>query len=136
MLEKICPRSLHGPALLEGAGYQVGNLVVNHLFEGANLLVAVSPREGYYQLHLRNDYNSRKFRQWFHFKVCSLKAERATFQILNFSKKASLFNAGMQLSVFSSARKQWTRGGTQISYFKNEGAGYSLVFSYQFSMGE
>jgi hypothetical protein len=67
-------------------------------------------------LLLQKDFNSKGHTQWFYFRVRSAVSKEFEFKILNFCKKDSLFNKGMQPVGFSSKSKTWERVGTNVSY--------------------
>jgi hypothetical protein len=94
----------------------------------------VAPRS--YGLLIRNDYNSRKFRQWFFFKAYSRCDQLVTLRICNFVKTKSLFSSGMKIACKSSRKNEWERGGSGIAYSRGEGSSYVLRFSYSFSAEE
>lgn len=51
---------------------------------------------------MQNDINSNGNTQWFFFQVRNTTAKNSVkFNILNFTKKDSLFNYGMKIAVYS-----------------------------------
>lgn len=105
-------------------------------FESGNLdrVVMVSPTE--YDLYMRPDTNARGHHQWFYFRVTSrTNLGPVRFNILNFTKRRSLYENGMRVCVCSLAEKEsrlaaksgdvsaldaelagWKRGGYDIVY--------------------
>ena len=71
-------------------------------FESGNLdmVVQVGPSE--YDLYMRVDSNTRGHHQWFYFKVRNMKKTGTIkFNIVNFTKKNSLYMHGMRVNVKS-----------------------------------
>ena len=74
---------------------------------------------------MQNDINSKGHTQWFYFRVQNTKQGHSVkFNILNYSKGDSMFNYGMKVAIYSERKAAaqdvgWHRGGTDISYFKN-----------------
>jgi cytosolic carboxypeptidase protein 2/3 len=82
---------------------------------------------------MRVDSNTRGHHQWFYF-TCSnaVKGQRVKFNIVNFTKNASLYHQGMRINVFSQkdyeqrlakitkkdviGNEGWTKGGENIVY--------------------
>ena len=70
------------------------------------------------------------------------------FNIINFTKRDSLYNYGMKILIFSEKENEfselgWFRGGTKISYYQNKirrpscsKCFYSLSFSYKFDYSD
>ena len=95
---------------------------------------------------MQNDVNTRGHTQWFYFRVTKAVAgQRVKFNLLNFSKRDSMFNRGMKVAVHSKQRYEnegvgWHRAGERISYFENtvkrdtcaEKSFYTLTFTYVF----
>ena len=76
-------------------------------FEGGNLdkVVIVSPSE--YDLYMRVDSNTNGHNQWFFFRVKSQRPmNKIRFNIMNFTKKKSLFELGMKICVCSQAERE------------------------------
>ena len=70
-------------------------LAFNSNFENGNLDMVVKTGENTYDLFLRVDTNTRGHFNWFHFEVGRTKKGRTvTFNIVNMSKKDSLYNHG------------------------------------------
>jgi len=111
------------------------------------MAIKVSNEE--YNLLLQNDTNSKGNTQWFYYQVKNTYSEvDIKFNIMNFTKKDSLFNIGMKVLIFSEKENEasqlgWFRGGTDISYYENNirrpGSSkhfYSLSFNYKFPCNE
>lgn len=56
-----------------------------------------------YDLYMRVDSNTRGHHQWFYFTVSNAYnvKGRVKFNIVNFTKDASLYHQGMRINVFS-----------------------------------
>lgn len=119
-------------------------LVFESRFESGNLNLAVKVSDCEYNLLMQNDVNTRGHTQWFYFRTNQNQIGQCKFNILNFTKKNSLFNYGMKLLVYSEKENTisgtgWSREGESISYFQNgikRGNGlksyYTLSFTYNF----
>lgn len=104
-----------------------------------------------YQLVIQNDTNTSGYSQWFFFRVKNTrKNSTIKFNLLNLMKGYSLFNKGMQISIYSEKkakqeRVSWFRGGKDIQYYRNSMFKYvreskrylsSLTFKYEFEYDE
>ena len=120
-------------------------LVFESRFESGNLSVAVKVSDNEYNLVLQNDINSKGNTQWYYFQVKNTTADLdVRFNIVNFTKKDSLYNFGMKVLVYSLRENEktqigWFRAGAGIGYYQNNirrvGSSkcfYSLSFSYKF----
>ena len=105
-------------------------------FESGNLDRVVMISENEYDLYMRPDTNIRGHHQWFYFKVTSKsKVGPVKFNILNFTKRASLYESGMQVCILNIQDRDkaidiaeangkpydrdtvgWVRGGNNIKY--------------------
>ena len=98
--------------------YSSGEYVIfDSCFESGNLdkVHAISGTE--YDLYMRVDSNTRGSRQWFYFKVTSKIAKTIKFNVVNFTKKKSLYEQGMKVCIKSEATEGlWVRGGDNIEY--------------------
>jgi hypothetical protein len=76
-------------------------LTFDSQFEGGNLdkVVLITPHE--YDLYMRVDSNTYGHHQWFYFKVKSQGRLKVKFNIVNFTKKRSLYEQGMKVCVCS-----------------------------------
>ncbi len=102
-------------------------------FSGGNLYAAGEIEPGHYALWIQNDFNSSRFRQWFHFEVVAHEPLTARFTLVNCKKRQSLFQQGMKIAICSSLEKGgWTHGGEQISYVARDRTSAQLNFSYTF----
>lgn len=69
-------------------------------FESGNLDMAIRIKENEYDLYMRVDSNTRGHHQWFYFSVKnSNNRGRVNFNIVNFTKKASLYHQGMMINI-------------------------------------
>lgn len=120
-------------------------LVFESRFESGNLSMAMKVTDEEYNLVLQNDINSKGNTQWFYFQVKNTTKDlNVKFNIVNFTKKDSLYNAGMKVLIFSEKENEktqlgWFREGTEICYHENNirrpGSSkcfYSLTFEYKF----
>jgi hypothetical protein len=76
-------------------------------FEGGNLdkVVIISPQE--YDLYMRVDSNTYGHHQWFFYKIKTKgKVGKVKFNIVNFTKKRSLYENGMRICVCSQADRE------------------------------
>jgi hypothetical protein len=79
--------------------------------------MAFQVREQEYDLYMRADSNTRGHHQWFYFKVLNHEqVGRYRFNIVNFTKNASLYHQGMRINVHSSDKEGWSKGGENIVY--------------------
>jgi cytosolic carboxypeptidase protein 2/3 len=120
-------------------------LVFESRFESGNLAMALKKTADEYDLLMQNDTNTKGHTQWFYYKVANYQAGPVKFNIINFSKKDSLFNYGMRVLTYSekaykTSKTGWCRGGRDISYYSNgipkEGSSscyYTLSFTYDFA---
>lgn len=77
-------------------------LMFNSNFESGNLDVVVKRNEDSYNLFLRADTNTKGYFNWFHFEVGKTKKGRTVkFNIVNMSKRVSLFEHGMGINYWS-----------------------------------
>ena len=125
------------------------DLVLDSNFESGNLLKAfrldhsttvhheINFQE--YNLYLHHDVHSKGHTQWFYFTCSNTSAGNVVkFNIVNFVKRASLFNHGMKPLVLSrKGENKWIRAGYDISYFpskhrKGKKQLYTLTFTYKF----
>jgi hypothetical protein len=120
----------------------------NSNFENGNLdmVVKVGPID--YDLFLRVDSNTRGHCTWFHFEVGGgrlSKGRTVKFNIVNMSKRDSLYNHGMQIYYWSAKKNLqsftgWQKGCANIKYKHSRGMAkehrrkkyYSLSFEFTF----
>ncbi|OMJ87122.1 hypothetical protein SteCoe_11195 [Stentor coeruleus] len=128
--------------------YQPGDndqtLVFESRFESGNLALASKVSDSEYNLLMQNDINTKGHTQWFYFRVTNTNKTLIKFNILNFTKPASLYSQGMKILIYSESENQqnntsWFREGENIQYYQNSirrGSGsksyYSLSFTYNF----
>ena len=99
------------------------------------MAVQTAPRD--FHLYMRVDTNTRGHNQWFHFSVQNQNnSGLATFTILNFTKRSSLYNQGMRICVKTTG-SNWHRDGICISYRQSRLKStrkkyYELSFTYNF----
>lgn len=124
-------------------------LVFESRFECGNLSMAIKASNEEYNLVLQNDINSKGNTQWFYYQVKNTSSGMdVKFNIVNFTKKDSLYNEGMKILVFSEKENEasqlgWFREGSNISYYENNirrpGSSkhfFSLSFNYKFKYAE
>ena len=117
-------------------------------FESGNLGKVVQVGRWDYELYLRHDLYTKKYTQWYYFRVRNMQAGQTyRFTIVNLYKAGSLYNEGMQPVFYSEhkAREQklgWHRAGHNIKYFKTtvkrqdkkqESFCYGVTWSHTFS---
>lgn len=75
---------------------------------------------------IQNDINTKGNNQWFYFSVKNVEKNSVIkFNLVNMTKKSSLFDIGMKPSVFSMARYEkrnigWVREGLKVSYKRSQ----------------
>eukprot|EP00826_Nyctotherus_ovalis_P039360 TRINITY_DN3783_c0_g2_i3.p1 TRINITY_DN3783_c0_g2~~TRINITY_DN3783_c0_g2_i3.p1 ORF type:complete len:826 (-),score=182.08 TRINITY_DN3783_c0_g2_i3:157-2634(-) len=97
-------------------------------FEQGNLDLATK-RRGEYNLFMRTDSNTKGHHQWFYFSVKNKREGTFKFNVLNFTKRDSLYQQGMRVAIYSAKKASlakagklphvfatWHRGGDNISY--------------------
>lgn len=100
-------------------------LIFESRFESGNLSMALKVSNEEYNLVLQNDINSKGNTQWFYFQIKNTTKDLdVRYNIVNFTKKDSLYNFGMKILIFSEKENEksqlgWFRGGTGISYYEN-----------------
>ncbi|CAF2396050.1 unnamed protein product [Rotaria sp. Silwood2] len=120
------------------------HLLFDSQFECGNLRKAIQITEEEYDLILRPDINTFRYHQWFYFEVSNMRPDITyRFNIINFEKLNSQFNAGMQPVMFSvcdalGGKSYWRRIGEKISYYKNtygkkKKIYYTLTFNIRFA---
>jgi hypothetical protein len=110
-------------------GVPFDTLEFDSFFEGGNLDMVVRQKGQEYDLYMRTDSNARGHHQWFCFSVETKTPTTATFNIVNFTKSASLYTHGMRVAVFSEKKaekasrgelpslyRSWHKGGENIAY--------------------
>jgi hypothetical protein len=126
-------------------------LLFESKFESGNLYLAQKVNDIEYNLLMQNDINTNGHTQWFYFQVKNTRKNSVVkFNILNFTKQDSLFNYGMKVSIYSTAKASsegnpsgWFKGGERISYYANgikkdnviyaSKSYFSLSFNYKFT---
>nr|XP_020469450.1 cytosolic carboxypeptidase 2 [Monopterus albus] len=94
-------------------------------FESGNLQKAVQVGVYDYELSLHTDMYTRKYTQWFYFRVRNMKAGvNYRFTIINLMKSNSLYSQGMRPLLYSERaasekRVGWQRSGSNIKYSRN-----------------
>ncbi|EAR88956.3 zinc carboxypeptidase family protein (macronuclear) [Tetrahymena thermophila SB210] len=130
---------------------QQEQLVFDSRFESGNLMYAFQRRDpkysDEYDLIICNDINSKGYAQWFYFSISKTKKDKTIkLNLVNHSKKQSLFKNGMKPAIFSVKKnknekeKSWERGGNNVKYYQNQilkeetydNYYYTLSFSYTF----
>ena len=93
-------------------------------FESGNLGKVVQVGRWDYELYLRHDLYTKKYTQWFYFRVRNMQAGQTyRFTVVNLYKAGSLYNEGMQPVFYSEKEARdrklgWHRTGHNIKYFK------------------
>jgi hypothetical protein len=64
--------------------------------------------ESEYDLYMRVDSNTKGHHQWFYFKVISraIFSKEVKFNIVNFTKKRSLYENGMKVCICNQKEKE------------------------------
>ncbi|KAG2381432.1 hypothetical protein C9374_006421 [Naegleria lovaniensis] len=118
-------------------------LIFESRFESGNLRRAVQIFDYEYDLILKFDVETSGHTQWFYFSVKNAKkGKKYKFNIVNYLKPGSLYNQGMMPLIYSvhDANTKgigWTRGGSDICYYRNNirrksGNFYTLTFTVEF----
>ncbi|EEB10781.1 conserved hypothetical protein [Pediculus humanus corporis] len=95
-----------------------GHLCFDASFETGNLGKVELISEFEYDLFIRPDTCNPKSRLWFNFSVDNTKSDqRVIFNIVNFSKRKSLFELGMTPIIKSSSRPKWQRIPKKYIYY-------------------
>jgi len=77
-------------------------LLFDSSFESANLDLAVQVDHNEFDLYMRVDSNTRGHHQWFYFKINNQqRTGTVKFNIVNFTKKQSLYMHGMRVNTRS-----------------------------------
>ena len=88
--------------LKETAGSAGQAILLDSSFESGNLDMAVQIGQNEYDMYMRVDSNTRGHHQWFYFKVENKeKVGTVKFNIVNFTKRQSLYMHGMRINVKS-----------------------------------
>lgn len=106
-------------------------------FESGNLDMAIKtfPQQSY-DLYLRPDTNTVGYFQWFYFRVKNKKkGSKTRFNIVNLTRRNSLYEQGMPVRVLSMKKCQeqgttWQSGGDNIRY------GLSKLMKNQMNVGD
>jgi len=89
-------------------------------FESGNLDMVIQTKPREYDLYMRVDTNTRGHHQWFYFSIeygAAPLAKTVRFNIVNFTKKHSLYSQGMQVCVSKrGGGYKWGKGGHDIKY--------------------
>ena len=134
------------------------DLLFDSHFESGNLFQArrvfgdeqrdLSESYHQYDLEMHHDIHSSGHTQWFYFSVSNtIAGMQVKFNIINFSKRESLFQSGgMKPLMYSEAEKKWKRVGENVKYYaqqqqqkrskkkkKRQRKFYVLSFTYSFT---
>ncbi|XP_023290515.1 cytosolic carboxypeptidase 6 [Orussus abietinus] len=112
-----------------------GHLCFDASFETGNLGRVDLVSEFEYDLFLRPDTCSPRFRFWFNFTVDNVRAEqRVVFNVVNVSKSRNLFRDGMTPLVKSGSRPRWQRiPRRQVFYYESAQHRDHYVLSFAFA---
>ncbi|XP_018645398.1 Mername-AA213 putative peptidase (M14 family) [Schistosoma mansoni] len=95
-------------------------------FESGNLSKAICTGPYEYELYLRPDLYTKKYTQWFYFRVQNTENNNSyRFTIVNFYKSTSLFSQGMRPLMYSEKMAKltgigWRRVGSDINYYQTK----------------
>ena len=104
---------------------QDNTLVFESRFESGNLRRVVKITDFEYDLHLKNDYGTNGYTQWYFFRVSNTRKDKTyRFNIVNLMKPDSNYNQGMKPLIYSctDAEKKkigWHRDGFNIAYYQS-----------------
>ncbi|RZF37316.1 hypothetical protein LSTR_LSTR005648 [Laodelphax striatellus] len=117
-----------------------GHLCFDAAFETGNLGRVLLVSDFEYDLFIRPDTCNPRLRLWFHFTVDNIRIDqRVIFNIVNFSKKRTLFLNGMTPLVRSHFRNKWQRMPRKNVYYHKSPyhmSNYILTFSFTFDKEE
>lgn len=94
-------------------------------FESGNLRRAVKISDFEYDLHLKNDYGTNGYTQWYFFEIKNARKDRTyRFNIVNLMKPDSNYNQGTKPLVYSKIEAEtnqlgWYRDGSNIAYYQS-----------------
>lgn len=106
-------------------GANDNTLVFESRFESGNLRRAVKISDTEYDLHLKNDYGTNGYTQWYYFKVTNTRKDKTyRFNIVNLMKPDSNYNQGMKPLIYSVKKAEqtqmgWHRDGFNIAYYQS-----------------
>lgn len=113
-------------------------------FESGNLDQVYKVSDTEFDLYMRADSNTLGHHQWYYFSASAPNGS-IRFNILNFTKRDSLYEQGMLPLVYEEHRKDlgWHRAGTNVRYCYSKlnqwmtarRAYFSLSFEYEFTGG-
>ena len=98
-------------------------LVFEARFESGNLRRVIKISDTEYDLHLKNDYGTNGYTQWYFFRVQNTRKDvKYRINIVNLMKPDSNFNHGMKPLVYSVKTAEqknigWYRDGQNIAYY-------------------
>lgn len=107
----------------------------NSYFESGNIDKVFKRTENEFDLLMKTDTNSLGYAQWFYFEVTSSVTGDLKMNILNFSKRKSLFRKGMRPCYRIAGNKDWNHvDNTQYEGhdLENGKRFYTLSFVYKF----
>jgi len=111
------------PPFYKVKGDKDQTLVFESRFESGNLRRAVKISDTEYDLHLKNDYGTNGYTQWYFFRVQNTQKDKTyRFNIVNFMKPDSNYNQGTRPLVYSLKESEvnnmgWFRDGFNIAYY-------------------
>ncbi|VDP82649.1 unnamed protein product [Schistosoma mattheei] len=94
-----------------------------------------------YELYLRPDLYTKKYTQWFYFRVQNTENNNYyRFTIVNFYKSTSLFAQGMRPLMYSEKMAKltgigWRRVGSDINYYQTKLVNVYISLLFLFSIG-
>lgn len=100
-------------------------LLFESRFESGNLRRAVKISDCEYDLHLKNDYGTNGYTQWYFFEIKNARKDRTyRFNIVNLMKPDSNYNQGTKPLVYSKLEAEtnqlgWYRDGSNIAYYQS-----------------
>ncbi|CAG9329613.1 unnamed protein product [Blepharisma stoltei] len=139
LVKKNEPKKENRPFIGMKEGLEPEELEFSSKFECGNLDKVVKVKENEYDLYLRTDSNTYGHNQWYYFKVSNKSyAREVKFNIVNFSKRNSLYTQGLMPCIYRE-KTGWVKGGYNITYTSSKVNRllvnryyYSLSFLFQF----
>eukprot|EP00347_Sterkiella_histriomuscorum_P020582 403337255 len=97
-------------------------IIFDSIFESGNIDLVIKTQPHEYDIFLRPDSNSKGKFQWYFFQTTNrLKGTRVKFNIMNITKRNSLYLQGLSPSIlsFKKSKEQgvgWYKSGQNVSY--------------------
>lgn len=90
-------------------------MIFDSNFEGGNLDAVIRVAKGEYDIFIRVDSNTRGHLQWYDFKVKNISLQKIKINIVNLSRKKTLYERGMKPFI-KAGDNAWSQGGTNVAF--------------------